>query len=135
MMKMTNFNICMCKQMGPSGPFWTISDKNYFFAQNGQSRVRQRCFGRRHICQRRGDYQYMGKIKSLKFNDLIWAPQMPFLVPPKTPVLGVFGYFILERWKHQYPQSIQSNPIQLAIAKLKPLSLFISLFQHYQVDS
>ena len=24
---------------------------------------------------------------------LIWAPQVPFLVPPKTPILGVFGYF------------------------------------------
>ena len=25
--------------------------------------------------------------------DLIRAPQVPFLVPPKTPILGVFGYF------------------------------------------
>ena len=24
---------------------------------------------------------------------LIRAPQVPFLVPPKTPILGVFGYF------------------------------------------
>ena len=24
---------------------------------------------------------------------LIPAPQVPFLVPPKTPILGVFGYF------------------------------------------
>ena len=24
---------------------------------------------------------------------LIQAPQVPFLVPPKTPILGVFGYF------------------------------------------
>ena len=31
--------------LGPSGPFWTISDKNDFFAPNGQSRVWQRCFG------------------------------------------------------------------------------------------
>ena len=31
--------------LGPSGPFWTISDKNEFFAPNGQSRVWRRCFG------------------------------------------------------------------------------------------
>ena len=30
--------------LGPSGPFWTISDKNDFFAPNGQSRVWRRCF-------------------------------------------------------------------------------------------
>ena len=24
---------------------------------------------------------------------LIWAPQVPFSVPPKTPKMGVFGYF------------------------------------------
>ena len=24
---------------------------------------------------------------------LIWAPQMPFSVPPKTPKMGVLGYF------------------------------------------
>ena len=24
---------------------------------------------------------------------LIWAPEVPFLVPPKTPKMGVFGYF------------------------------------------
>ena len=31
--------------LDPSGPFWTISDKNDFFAPNGQNRVLQRCFG------------------------------------------------------------------------------------------
>ena len=30
---------------GPYGPFWTISDKNDFFARNGQSRVWHRCSG------------------------------------------------------------------------------------------
>ena len=34
--------------LGPSGPFWTISDKNDFFAPNGQSRVWQRCFGAKY---------------------------------------------------------------------------------------
>ena len=31
--------------LGPSGPFWTISDKNEILAPNGQSRVWRRCFG------------------------------------------------------------------------------------------
>ncbi len=30
--------------LGPSGHFWTISDKNEFFVPNGQSRVWRRCF-------------------------------------------------------------------------------------------
>ena len=30
--------------MGPSGHFWTISDKNQFFAPKGQNRVGRRCF-------------------------------------------------------------------------------------------
>ena len=34
--------------LGPSGPFWTISDKNDFFAPNGQNRVLQRCFGAKY---------------------------------------------------------------------------------------
>ena len=34
--------------LGPSGPFWTISDKTDFFAPNGQSRVWQRCFGTKY---------------------------------------------------------------------------------------
>ena len=34
--------------LGPSGPFWTISDKNDFSAPNGQSRGRQRCFGAKY---------------------------------------------------------------------------------------
>ena len=29
--------------LGPSGPVWTISDKNDFFAQNGQGRDWRRC--------------------------------------------------------------------------------------------
>merc|ERR1712004_363920 len=37
--------------LGPSGPFWTISDKNNFFAPNGQNRVLQRCF--------RAKYQFL----------------------------------------------------------------------------
>ena len=32
----------------PSGPFWTILDKNDFFAPNGQSRGWQRCFGAKY---------------------------------------------------------------------------------------
>ena len=32
-------------KLDPFGPFWTISDKNDFFAPNGQSRVWQRCSG------------------------------------------------------------------------------------------
>ena len=40
--------------LGPSGPFWTISDKNDFFAPNGQSRVLQRCF--------RAKYQFLFEI-------------------------------------------------------------------------
>ena len=35
-------------RLGPSGPFWTISDKNDFFAPNGQNRVLQRCFGAKY---------------------------------------------------------------------------------------
>ena len=31
--------------LGPSGPLWTISDKNDFFAPNGQSRVWRWCSG------------------------------------------------------------------------------------------
>ena len=35
--------------LGPSGTFWTISDKNDFFAPNGQSRGWQsRCFGAKY---------------------------------------------------------------------------------------
>ena len=34
--------------LGPSGPLWTISDKNDFFAPNGQSRGWQSCFGAKH---------------------------------------------------------------------------------------
>ena len=34
--------------LGPSGLFWTISDKNDFFAPNGQSRGWQRCFGAKY---------------------------------------------------------------------------------------
>ena len=34
--------------LGPSGPFWTILDKNDFFAPNGQSRGWQRCFGAKY---------------------------------------------------------------------------------------
>ena len=30
------------------GPFWTILDKNDFFAPNGQSRGWQRCFGAKY---------------------------------------------------------------------------------------
>ena len=35
--------------LGPFGPCWTISDKNDFFAPNGQNRVLQRCFGANSI--------------------------------------------------------------------------------------
>ena len=34
--------------LGPSGHFWIISDKNDFFAPNGQNRVLQRCFGAKY---------------------------------------------------------------------------------------
>ena len=34
--------------LGPSGPFWTILDKNDFFAPTGQSRGWQRCFGAKY---------------------------------------------------------------------------------------
>ena len=34
--------------LGPSGPFWTILDKNDFFAPNGQRRGWQRCFGAKY---------------------------------------------------------------------------------------
>ena len=34
--------------LGPSGPFWTISDKNDFFARNAQSRGWHGCFGAKY---------------------------------------------------------------------------------------
>ena len=39
---------------------------------------------------------FLGGVVVLKSGHriLIRAPQVPFLVPPKTPILGVFGYFI-----------------------------------------
>ena len=45
--KMVNLNVFghLGPILGPSGPFWTILDKNDFFAPNGQSRVWQRCLG------------------------------------------------------------------------------------------
>ena len=42
-------NLSIFDHLGPlfgqSGPFWTNSDKNDFFASNGQSWVWWRCFG------------------------------------------------------------------------------------------
>ena len=35
--------------LGPSGPFWTISDKNEFFAPNGKSRVWRRCSSSKRV--------------------------------------------------------------------------------------
>ena len=45
--KMVNLNVFdhLGPILGPSGPFWTILDKNDFFAPNGQSRVWGRCSG------------------------------------------------------------------------------------------
>ena len=45
--KMVNLSLFdhLGPRLGPSGPFWTISDKNDFFAPNGQSRVWRKCFG------------------------------------------------------------------------------------------
>ena len=31
---------------------------------------------------------------------LIWAPQVPFSVPPKTPKMGVFGFYLGMDYKH-----------------------------------
>ena len=33
---------------------------------------------------------------------LIWAPEVPFSVPPKTPKMGVFGWFEAsgKTWEH-----------------------------------
>ena len=48
--KMVNLNVFdhLGPILGPSGPFWTILDKNDFFAPNGQSRGWQRCFGAKY---------------------------------------------------------------------------------------
>ena len=48
--KMVNLSLFdhLGPRLGPSGPFWTISDKNDFFAPNGQNRVLQRCFGAKY---------------------------------------------------------------------------------------
>ena len=48
--KMVNISLFdhLGPRLGPSGPFWTISDKNDFFAPNGQNRVLQRCFGAKY---------------------------------------------------------------------------------------
>ena len=48
--KMVNLNVFyhLGPILGPSGPFWTISDKNDFFAPNRQNRVLQRCFGAKY---------------------------------------------------------------------------------------
>ena len=35
--------------LGPSESFWTILDKNDFFAPNGQIRVWQRCLGAKNL--------------------------------------------------------------------------------------
>ena len=42
--KMANPGVLHETLLGPYGPFWIISDKNEFFASNGQSRVWRRCF-------------------------------------------------------------------------------------------
>ena len=48
--KMVNLSLFdhLGPRLRPSGPFWTISDKNDFFAPNGQNRVLQRCFGAKY---------------------------------------------------------------------------------------
>ena len=48
--KMVNLNVFdhLGPFLGPSGPFWTISEKNDFVAPNGQNRVLQRCFGAKY---------------------------------------------------------------------------------------
>ena len=53
--------------LGPSGPFWTILDKNDFFAPNGQSSGWQRCFGAKNInsCLKRSKRVQMGPKGSL----------------------------------------------------------------------
>ena len=52
--------------LGPSGPFWTISDKNDFFAPNGQSRGWQRCFGAK--------YQFLFEWKAPAPLSTVWCP-------------------------------------------------------------
>ena len=58
--KMVNLSLFdhLGPRLGPSGPFWTISDKNDFFAPNGQNRVLQRCF--------RAKYQFLFKTRPFK---------------------------------------------------------------------
>ena len=59
--------------LGPFGPFWTISDKNDFFAPNGQNRVLQRCF--------RAKYQFL-------FEMVQKGPDGPKRVPNVQKDLG-----------------------------------------------
>ena len=59
--------------LGPFGPFWTISDKNDFFAPNGQNRVLQRCF--------RAKYQFL-------FEMVQKGPDGPKRVPNGQKDLG-----------------------------------------------
>ena len=73
--KMVNLSLFdhLGPRLGPSGPFWTISDKNDFFAPNGQNRVLQRCF--------RAKYQFL-------FEMVQKGPDGPKRVPNVQKDLG-----------------------------------------------
>ena len=73
--KMVNLNVFdhLGPILGPSGPFWTILDKNDFFAPNGQNRVLQRCF--------RAKYQFL-------FEMVQKGPDGPKRVPNVQKDLG-----------------------------------------------
>ena len=90
--KMVNLSLFdhLGPRLGPSGPFWTISDKNDFFAPNGQNRVLQRCFGAK--------YQFL-------FEMVQRGPDGPKRVPNGQKQLGWPFRTTLECWQacHVWP--------------------------------